>query len=73
MEMIQYITVGIVVVAAVAYLDWRSWQSLSGRGDPCAGCEGCALKDLKRQSECGKIAGTGGAKKKKEEKFGEKE
>ena len=73
METAQYVIVGIVVVAAVAYLAWRSWQSLSGRGDPCAGCEGCALKDLKRQSECGKISGSGIEKKKKKEKFGEKE
>ena len=73
--MLQYIIVGIVVVAAAGYLCWRAWQSLSGKSDPCAGCSGCALSDVKRrqarQPHCDRM--NGGQSKKTEEKFGDKE
>ena len=72
--MLQYFIVGIVVIASAGYLCWRAWLSLSGRGDPCAGCDGCALKDArrraaKRNGECAKTMPL----KKMEEKFGDKE
>ncbi len=71
-SMTQYIIVGIVVLASAAYLGWRAWQSLSGGGDPCSGCSGCALKDAKRPRGCPNTPPTGGKDKKKREKFGDK-
>ena len=73
--MLQYIIVGIIVIASAGYLCWRAWRSLSGKGDPCAGCDGCALSDAKRRQA--KRSGCERAdrerKKKIEEKFGDKE
>ena len=73
MDTAQYLIVGLAIVTAVSYLAWRLWQSLSGEGDPCAGCDGCALKDARRRKGCSQKSPMTMDSKKKEEKFGDKE
>jgi hypothetical protein len=58
---IEILVVILVVVAASVYAIWRIICALRSTGDPCYGCEGCALKDIK----CGN-------QKKDCEKFGRK-
>ena len=41
--------VGIVIVAAVGYAARRIYINFRKAKDPCYGCSGCALKDMKRQ------------------------
>ena len=44
----QLVIVFVVLSSAVGYASYRIWQTLLHVGDPCRGCEGCALKDVKR-------------------------
>lgn len=53
---LQYIILGVVLAAAVAYSVYRIWKALHVKsGDPCYGC---ALKDAcqkyKKKEPCGK-------------------
>ena len=48
---VQYIILGAVLVLAVTYAGWRIYRALRHANDPCYGCEGCALKDLKQQAK----------------------
>jgi len=45
----QYILVGLVVCAAVLYAAKRIREVVLQRRDPCAGCSGCALREIKRK------------------------
>jgi hypothetical protein len=40
----QMVIVYIVIAMAVAYSLWRIKKRLTQVNDPCAGCQGCALK-----------------------------
>ena len=51
---VQYIILGAVLVLAVTYAGWRIYRTLSHANDPCCGCEGCAMKDLKQQAKAKK-------------------
>lgn len=49
---VQYIIIGVVVAASVAYAAWRIKKAMDMRsGDPC---HGCALKDacLRNRRDC---------------------
>jgi hypothetical protein len=49
----QMVIVYIVIAMAVAYSLWRIKKRLTQVNDPCAGCQGCALKGkIKEKSEC---------------------
>ena len=48
---VQYIILGAILVLAVAYAAWRIYRAIRHANDPCYGCEGCALKDLKQQAK----------------------
>ena len=40
----------VIIALSVAYAVWRVYRFLqTSAEDPCAGCQGCALKELKRQ------------------------
>lgn len=43
----QQIIVFFVIFAAVGYACWWGWQKMKNANDPCEGCSGCQLKDLK--------------------------
>ena len=44
---IQYIIVAALLALAVMYAAWRIYRALQAAGDPCYGCEGCQLKELR--------------------------
>jgi len=46
----QYLIIIIVLAAAIGYAAWRIYLAIRHANDPCYGCEGCALKELKQQS-----------------------
>ncbi|MBR3470999.1 MAG: FeoB-associated Cys-rich membrane protein [Prevotella sp.] len=46
----QLILVCAVLTLAVAYAVYRIYQSFLHANDPCRGCDGCALKDMKRRA-----------------------
>jgi hypothetical protein len=51
--MIQNILVIILLIAAVSYAAWRVYKAFQPDNDPCAGCEGCALKGkIKEKQAC---------------------
>ena len=49
-NVVQWFIVFAVLVAAVGYAAWHIYGTLKGHNDPCAGCDGCALKDLKQRN-----------------------
>ena len=51
--MTQYVAVLLIVAVAVGYAVWRVRQLWLGKSNPCAGCDGCALKPQKKQ-DCDK-------------------
>ena len=46
----EWIIVSAVLVAAVGYAAWRIYDAFRRTKDPCYGCDGCQLKDLKRRN-----------------------
>lgn len=46
----QTIIVIVILGLSVAYALWRTRKALTGTGDPCDGCNGCALKESKRKN-----------------------
>ena len=44
----QGLIVAITLLAAVAYIGWRTYSALARAHDPCHGCQGCALRDMAR-------------------------
>jgi len=46
----QGLIVAITLLAAVAYIGWRTYSALARAHDPCHGCQGCALRDMARKS-----------------------
>ncbi|MBR5350644.1 MAG: FeoB-associated Cys-rich membrane protein [Prevotella sp.] len=45
---IQYLIIIIVLAMAIGYAAWRIYLAIRHANDPCYGCAGCALKDIKR-------------------------
>lgn len=41
----QYIVLAIVILSAIGYVVYRTWQSFRAASDPCHGCSGCAIHD----------------------------
>ena len=50
----QYVVVAIVLTGAVVYAARRVYISFKKANDPCYGCTGCALKDIKDKQNCEK-------------------
>lgn len=44
----QYFIVAIVLLCAVGYLVYRLRKVLHGKADPCEGCVGCQLKNVRK-------------------------
>ena len=47
----QIVVVGIVLTGAVGYAARRVYISFKKANDPCYGCTGCALKDIKDKNK----------------------
>lgn len=47
----QTLIVFAVVVCAVAYIGRRIYVAMMGQDNPCDGCAGCALKDIKAKRQ----------------------
>lgn len=60
----QHLLVCLIVALAVAYASYRAWHALRNAGDPCAGCRGCAMREVARKAKKKKC------NKKAVEKFG---
>ena len=43
-EKMQIIIVFIILSLSLCYIGYRVYKSFSGGGDPCKGCNGCAIK-----------------------------
>ncbi len=67
--MYQYVIVAFVLLLSVAYLGYRAYHALKVSDDPCSGCSGCALKEMKGKVELSKKAKRECAEKKREKKF----
>ncbi len=48
----QLLLVIIILVVAVGYAAWRIYRSMTAPPDPCAGCDGCALKKKNDRKFC---------------------
>jgi len=60
-SLLQNILVAAVVAGAIGYAVWLTYKSLRNRhrttfdpSNPCAGCEGCSLKQEIREKSCPK-------------------
>ena len=51
MEMLQVITLYMIIGGAVGYASWRIYQTFRRANDPCYGCGGCALKDIRKAAK----------------------
>ena len=47
----QLVLVIVILVLCAAYVGWRLYRNLTTPADPCAGCEGCELKDRMCQKQ----------------------
>ena len=41
----QYVVLAIVILSAIGYVAYRTWQTFRAASDPCHGCAGCAIHD----------------------------
>lgn len=41
----QYVVLAIVILSAIGYVAYRTWQTFRVASDPCHGCAGCAIHD----------------------------
>ncbi len=46
--MVQYFIVAVVLLCAVGYFAYRLRKVLHGKADPCEGCAGCQLKNVRK-------------------------
>ena len=53
---LQTILVALALLASVGYALYRVRQAWKTEADPCDGCSGCALKDMKKQCDKKKVA-----------------
>ena len=53
----QELRVYLIILLAASYAAWRVYKALKAANDPCHGCEGCALRDIKRKKDCEKFGG----------------
>ena len=49
---VQSSLVFLILTAAVGYAAWRIYRALTAPPDPCAGCDGCALKKKSNGKFC---------------------
>ncbi|MBR7048773.1 MAG: FeoB-associated Cys-rich membrane protein [Prevotella sp.] len=47
----QGFIIAVVLVCAVSYASYRIWLALKTTNDPCAGCAGCPMREIKRQQK----------------------
>ena len=47
----QYIVLAIVILSAVGYVVYRTWQSFRAASDPCHGCSGCTIHDQLKKKQ----------------------
>lgn len=47
----QYIVLAIVILSAIGYVVYRTWQSFRVASDPCHGCSGCAIHDQLKKKQ----------------------
>ena len=47
----QYIVLAIVILSAVGYVVYRTWQSFRAASNPCHGCSGCAIHDQLKKKQ----------------------
>ena len=52
--MVQTILVAVILLAAVGYAGWHVYSAFARKDEPCCGCEGCTLKDMKHCENCKK-------------------
>ena len=50
----QGVIVAIILSVAVGYAARRIYINFRRANDPCYGCTGCALKDIKQKKKCEK-------------------
>ena len=67
---LQTILVTAFVALSVLYLARRVWRVLRHADDPCWGCEGCALKEMKNRQKSSKGKNPPCGDKKRPKKFG---
>ncbi|WP_289299987.1 FeoB-associated Cys-rich membrane protein [Xylanibacter muris] len=48
----QEIAVYIIIAISLVYGASRIYKSMKNTNDPCNGCDGCALKNLKKKGHC---------------------
>ena len=47
----QYVVLAIVILSAIGYVVYRTWQSFRAASDPCHGCSGCAIHDQLKKKQ----------------------
>lgn len=45
----QLLVVCLVLMGALGYAGWRVYTAIRSKNDPCYGCDGCQLKELKKR------------------------
>jgi len=48
----QTVIVILCIVAALAYAAWHIHKLTTTKADPCANCDGCALKEARKTHSC---------------------
>ena len=51
----QIFIVYTIIFLCAAYALWRIYTAVHRTDDPCSGCEGCALKEIKQKKDCEKF------------------
>lgn len=51
----QIIFVYIIIALSVSYIVWRVYKAIRADDNPCRGCDGCALRDIKNKKDCEKF------------------
>ena len=47
----QNAVVAIILTLSVAYAAYYVWRIMKATHDPCAGCPGCAMKEVRRKNQ----------------------
>ena len=51
----QLVILVLVLSASISYACYRVWLAWKQPDDPCAGCDGCPLKDRKKHCDKKKV------------------